>query len=117
MKLTRSLKVGVAAAGFVAALASAGFAGAWAGKYMTEDTKGNPFAITLSADGTAAGEKLGHALNGTWADDGDAAVITWTTGWTTKISKDGDRYKKSAYRPGAAIADGPVATTDVEKVE
>ncbi|MEZ5826913.1 MAG: hypothetical protein R3D01_00355 [Hyphomicrobiales bacterium] len=118
MTRIKSAKICIAAIGIAAALTSSpSFAGAWAGKYMTEDTKGNPFAITLADDGTAAGEKLGHELNGTWAAEGGAAVITWSTGWTTKISKDGDGYKKSAYRPGAAIEDGPTHTTEVDKIE
>ncbi len=108
---------GVAGAGFVVLLASASFAGEWTGKYLTEDTKGNPFAITLAGDGTAAGTKHGKTLSGTWADEGDAAVISWSTGWTTKISKDGGCCKKSAYRPGAAIDGSPTNTADVEKVE
>jgi len=105
-------------AGIVTVLTiGASFAGEWAGKYMTEDTKGNAFAITLTDDGTAAGTKAGHDLSGTWANEGDAAVIKWTTGWTTKISKDGDSYKKTAYRAGAAMEDGPTHTTSVEKIE
>jgi hypothetical protein len=105
------------AACLVALLATtASFAGEWAGKYMTEDTKGNAFAITLSDDGAAAGSKDGHSLSGTWEEEGDAAVITWTTGWTTKISKVGDGYKKTAYRPGAAM-DDTTGSTAVEKVE
>lgn len=95
---------------------TASFAGEWPGKYMTEDTKGNAFAITLSDDGAATGSKEGHTLTGTWTEDGDAAVIKWTTGWTTKISKDGDGYKKTAFRPDAAM-DGTTGSTGVEKVE
>lgn len=105
------------AACFVAVLTStASFAGEWAGKYMTEDTKGNAFAITLSDDGAATGSKEGHTLTGKWTEEDDAAVIKWTTGWTTKISKDGDGYKKTAFRPGASMDDGSTAT-GVEKVE
>jgi hypothetical protein len=106
------------AAGVIAVLTSGVvFAGAWAGKYMTEDTKGNAFSITLAGDGTAAGAKHGEVLSGTWTDDGDAAVINWSSGWTTKISKDGDRYQKTAYRPGAAVQDSPAHSTAVEKIE
>ncbi len=43
------------------------------------------------------------SLRGRGQDDGEAAVIKWETGWTTKLSKDGDRYKKTAYRPGASM--------------
>ena len=117
MKLIKSLKICLAA-GIVAVLTSgAAFAGEWTGKYMTEDTKGNPFSISLADNGTAAGTKHGTALSGTWTDEGDAAVIKWSTGWTTKISKDGDHYKKAAYRAGAPMKDGPTHTTGVEKIE
>lgn len=117
MTLARSLKVGVAGACFAVLLATAGFAGEWAGKYLTKDGKGNAFTITLAADGTAAGAKHGETLNGTWANEGDAAVISWTTGWTTKISKDGGCCQKSAYRPGAALDGSPTNTANIEKVE
>ena len=117
MKDFKSIKLCVAA-GLVAVLtSSACFAGDWIGKYMTEDTKGNPFSITLTGNSTAAGEKQGHALSGTWQDDGEAAVITWDTGWTTKLSKDGDHYKKTAYRVGASMQDGPTHATGAEKIE
>ncbi|ODR94268.1 hypothetical protein AUC69_03770 [Methyloceanibacter superfactus] len=103
MKAVELIRVSFAACLIAVLTSSASFAGDWAGKYMTADTKGNAFSITLSADGTAAGEKQGHVLKGTWEDGGEAAVIKWETGWTTKLSKDGDRYKKTAYRPGASM--------------
>jgi hypothetical protein len=34
------------------------------------------------------------------------AVITWTTGWTTKIIKEGDHYIKTVYKKGVPL-DGP----------
>ena len=37
-------------------------------------------------------------MNGTWKEEDDAAVISWTTGWKTKIIKQGDHYKKTAYK-------------------
>jgi hypothetical protein len=30
-------------------------------------------------------------------------VIRWRTGWTTKITKEGDQYKKTVYRKGQAL--------------
>ena len=116
MKAIESMRLWFVACIVAVLTSSAGFAGDWTGKYMTEDTKGNPFSITLTGDGSAAGEKQGHVLGGTWEDEGEAAVIKWNTGWTTKLSKDGDHYKKTAYRPGASMQD----TTDgigAEKVE
>jgi hypothetical protein len=116
-----SLKVFLVAgliAGLIAVLTgSAGFAGDWTGNYVTEDTKGNAFRIMLSGDGKAAGEKQGHVLSGTWTNEGDAAVINWDSGWTTMLSKDGDRYEKSAYRAGASTQDHPTHTTGAEKTD
>ncbi len=111
-----SIRVFIAAA-LVAVLSGSAFAGDWAGKYVTEDTKGNEMRITLGGDGAAAGLKHGKNLNGTWTDEEGAAVIEWSTGWTTKLSKDGDTYIKSAYRPGTQIEDGPTHKGPAEKVE
>ncbi len=113
----KSIKVWVVAGLLATLTGSASFAGDWAGKYRTEDTKGNAFNITLSGDGTAAGEKQGHVLNGAWTEEADAAVIKWDTGWTTELSKDGDHYKKTAYRAGTAMQESPTHATRAEKIE
>jgi len=106
-------------AAMLTALAGVGVSHAadWAGTYMTEDTKGNAFKIALFADATARGEKGGHVLEGSWSADGPSAVIKWTTGWTTKLSLDGDNYTKTAYRPGAPTTGEGGKTTPAEKVE
>jgi len=92
------------------------FAGELAGTYKTEDTKGNAFTITLSEDGTAAGEKHGAMLNGTWEDVDGTAVISWTTGWTTMLAKDGNTYRKTVYRAGASLEGKPTSTTGAAKL-
>jgi hypothetical protein len=94
-----------------------GYADEWAGTFLTEDTKGNAFTITLDADGTARGEKEGHVLNGSWSVDGASAVIKWTTGWTTKLSAKGNGYDKSAFRPGAPIEDEGAKVIAAKKVD
>lgn len=96
---------------------SAGFASDWPGTYATEDTKGNAFTITLGTDGMARGEKEGHVLEGSWSVDGASALIKWTTGWTTKLSTDGDSYTKTAYRPGSPVTDEGGNATPAKKVE
>ena len=48
-----------------------------------------------------------------WKEEGSAAVITWDSGWVTKITKDGDSYKKSAEKDGKPVGSPSV----VEKVE
>jgi hypothetical protein len=100
---------------FAVALASAvAFAASpFEGKWKVQDTKGNPFEITLSEDGSAKGSRSGEGLSGTWKAEGDSAVITWESGWTTKITKQGDQFKKTAFDKGKA--EGPA--TDAKKVE
>lgn len=70
------------------------------GTYTTEDTQGQPMAITLADDGSATGDRGGEALTGSWKVDGDAVTITWSDEWSTKIAKDGDKYTKTAYKDG-----------------
>ena len=69
--------------------------------------------ITLMDDGKAAGSREGEDLTGTWKEEGDTAVIAWTTHWTTKLTKDGDKYSKTAFKDGSMDGDAVSA----EKVE
>ena len=89
-----------AATAFVA-LAASPFEGTWSVK----DTDGKAFDITLGADGKATSTHP-KEMTGTWAEEGGAAVVKWNSGWTTKIVKDGDTYKKEAFK-----ADGSPAST------
>jgi hypothetical protein len=82
----------------LSAFAASQFEGAW----LTQDTKGNPFKITLSADGKATGDRADEGLSGTWKQEGDSAVINWDTGWVTKIVKQGERFQKQAFEKGAS---------------
>ena len=54
-------------------------------------------------------------MTGTWKEEGSAAVITWDTGWTTKISKDGDKFTKTAFKKGEAGK--PANSSAAEKVK
>ena len=85
----------------------------WVGKYKTSDTTGNPMEISLMDNGSAAGSREDETLTGSWKDEGDTAVITWSTDWTTKLTKDGDKYSKTAFKDGAMDGDAVAA----EKVE
>lgn len=78
----------------IAAFAGSEFEGTWAVK----STDGKPFEITLSADGNATATM--ENMEGTWKEEGGNAVISWNTGWTTKIAKEGDHYVKSAFKKG-----------------
>src|SRR5262249_8097493 len=88
-----------------ASLAASDFVGRW----KVKDIAGQPFEITLSSDGAAKATR-GEGMIGTWKEEGKTAVITWNTGWTTKITKENDHYKKTAYRKGQSL-DGPPANS------
>ena len=107
----------VAAAGLTLMSIGVSLAGDWAGKYLTEDSKGHAFTIALSGDGKATGEKHGTVLEGTWSADGGAAVIKWTTGWITKLSQDGDGYMTTAFRPETAMTEQPTSADAAKKVD
>ena len=85
------------------------------GTWKVKDTSGTPFEITLSNDGSASANRSGEGLKGTWKEEGAAAVITWSEGWTTKIAKEGDVYKKTAYEKDPSAA--PTNSSDAEKVK
>jgi hypothetical protein len=88
-----------------ASLAASDFVGRW----KVKDTAGQSFEITLSSDGAAKATR-GEGMVGTWKEEGKTAVITWNTGWTTKITKENDHYKKTAYHKGQSL-DGPPANS------
>lgn len=104
-----------AALAFAIVLTSAaGFAAeGFVGKYKTTDTEGKTFTIWLSDDGVAKGDRANEGLAGMWKEEGSSAVITWDSGWVTKITKDGDKYTKTAEKDGKAVG----SPSDVEKVE
>jgi hypothetical protein len=81
-----------------------------------KDTAGQPFEITLSGGGAAKASR-GEGMVGTWKEEGKTAVITWNTGWTTKIAKEGDQYKKTAYGKGQPLDGPPANSTDAQKVK
>ena len=78
---------------------------AFVGKYTTTDTQGKEMTITLDDDGSASGSRAEESLDGSWKQEGDTAVITWSDNWTTKIAKSGDTYTKTAYKDGAQDGD------------
>jgi hypothetical protein len=86
---------------------------AFAGKYETTDTQGQPMTITLSEDGAASGTRAEEALTGSWKEEGGGVMITWSDDWATKIAKDGDKYTKTAYKGGTADGE-PVPAKKVE---
>jgi len=87
------------------------------GTWKVSDTAGKPFEIVLAAGGAATANREGEGMTGTWKSDGSAAVITWNTGWTTKIAKSGEKYMKSAFKKGASTDGEPANTSPAEKVK
>jgi hypothetical protein len=113
----RTLTTVVLAAAAVALTSLASFAASqFEGKWKVTDSGGKPFEVTLASDGSAKADR-GEGMSGTWKEDSGAAVITWDTGWTTKISKDGDKYTKSAFKKGEATDGKPANTSAAEKVK
>ena len=105
-KITATL----AAVAFAAALSAGAFAASeFEGKWQVKDTKGKPFEITLSQDGTAKGSRTAEGLNGTWKAVGDAVLITWDSEWTTKITKKGNAFEKTALRNGKPVGQPTLA--------
>jgi hypothetical protein len=94
-----------------ATFAASQFEGVW----KVQDTSGKPFQITLSADGSAKADRAGEGMTGTWNEEGGAAVIKWDSGWTTKITKEGNKFKKTAYDKGKPLDGQPTNSSDAEK--
>ena len=99
-------------AGSTAGVGATEFQGVW----KVADSDGKPFQITLSADGSAKADRAGEGMTGTWKEEGGAAVIKWDTGWTTKITKEGDKYKKTAFDKNTPTTGAPTNGSDAEKV-
>ena len=113
LKLFRAVALAVA----IATMSVTAFAASeWEGVWKVKDTAGQPFEITLAADGKATAS-LHEAMTGTWKAEGPSAVITWKTGWTTKISKAGAGYKKTGYRAGAPLDGAPSNSSDAVKAK
>jgi hypothetical protein len=95
-----------------ASFAASEFEGTW----TVKDTAGKPFEITLSQNAAAKANR-GEGMSGTWKEEDKAAVIEWNTGWVTKIAKEGNRYKKTAYRKGQSMNSAPANSSDAEKMK
>src|SRR6476620_5269201 len=100
----------LAAVGFAVSISTGAFAASeFEGKWQVKDTKGKPFEITLSQDGTAKGNRTEEGLKGTWKAVGDAVLITWDAEWTTKIMKKGNTFEKTALRNGKPVGQPTLA--------
>ena len=90
-------------------------AGEYDGSWLLYDTHGKGFEATLNADGSASGTHGKDMKYGNWKEVDGAAVVTWKTGWTTRISKEGDKYIKTSYKPGTTVGDAPTDSSEAKK--
>ena len=94
----------LAAVAFAASISAAAFAASeFEGKWQVKDTKGKPFEIILSQDGTAKGNRTEEGLNGTWKAVGNTVLINWDSEWTAKITKKGNTFEKAALQNGNPV--------------
>ena len=106
-----------AAAGWLFGMTSLSALGAsiFEGVWQVEDTAGKPFEITLSSGGAAKATR-GRGMTGTWKEEDHAAVITWNTGWTTKITERGDLFRKTSYGKGRSPNGKPTNSSVAQKL-
>jgi len=113
-KIGKTMIAVLAGAAALAATAVTSFAASeFEGTWKVKDTKGTPFEIVLAPNGTATAKRDGEDMSGTWRDENGVAVIRWSQGWTTKIAKAGDSYKKRAYE--GDTSGQPTNTSDALK--
>jgi hypothetical protein len=93
-----------------ASFAASEFEGVW----TVKDTSGGAFDIALAADGKASATHP-KGMKGTWKEEGGSAVITWDSGWTTKITKEGDHFVKTSFKKGAPLDGKPTNSSDATK--
>jgi hypothetical protein len=108
--LTATIAIAMTA---VASFAASEFEGLW----NVSDTAGKAFQIKLASDGSATANRASEGMTGTWKEEGSAAVITWNTGWTTKITKEGSKYTKSAFKKGEPMDGKPANSSVAEKAK
>jgi len=100
---------------FFLAISSVAMAGEYDGTWLLYDTHGEGFEASLNTDGSASGTHGKDMKYGSWKEVDGAAVVTWKTGWTTRISKEGDKYIKTSYKPGTTVGDVPTDSSEAKK--
>ena len=86
-----------------------------AGEDAARPRQGWPDSPSRSRYRAAGQRRRAVAGGGTWKEEGNTTVIMWNTGWTTKIAKEGDQYKKTAYGKGLPLDGPPTNSTDAQK--
>jgi hypothetical protein len=106
-----ALSIGASVA---ASTADSEFVGTW----KVSDSEGKPMEIVLAGDGTAKGTRENEGLTGKWKAGKRSAVISWDSGWTTKIvKKDENKFRKHAYAKGMEPKGKPTNSSAAEKVQ
>lgn len=90
-------------------------AGEYEGSWILDDSQGDPFEATLHEGGVASGIHGTRIKKGTWKEENGAAVIHWSTGWTTRIEKKDGKYAKEAFKPGTSLTDAPTNSSEAKR--
>jgi hypothetical protein len=115
MKITLGRFVYIVSIAMFLSFSVAVIAGEYEGSWLLYDTHGNGVEATFSADGAASGTHGDAMKHGAWKEVDGAVVITWKTGWATRIAKEGGKYVKTSYKPGATVGDVPTDTSEAKK--
>lgn len=102
--------------GALLGMSTISFAGEFDGTWLLSDTHGGPYQATLSLDGKASGTHGDAMKHGTWKETNGEILIEWTTGWKTRIAKDGDGYVKTSFKPGTTLSDTPADISEAKKL-
>jgi hypothetical protein len=91
------------------------YANEFMGSWILADTNGEPFEILLEESGSASGTHGKDMKYGSWEEKDGKAFIYWNTGWVTIINKEGDQYKKNAFKPGESLTGKPSNTSSAKR--
>lgn len=91
------------------------FIGNW-GIGMPDPPGGQPFVMTLNADGTASKSHIPSAI-GNWNVVSGEARVVWSDGWRDIIRVEGDDFRKIAFAPGSGFEDQADNTATAKKLK
>ncbi|MFO1435799.1 MAG: hypothetical protein U1F34_05365 [Gammaproteobacteria bacterium] len=104
--------------GILLGISGVALANEWEGVWVVTDSGGKPFKITLSKDGLATGRKIGkEGLKGTWKEQDGAVEIHWDSGWTTRMEMQGNKCRKTAFKPDASLSGPPTNMSGCAKTK
>lgn len=84
----------------------------YTGLWSAFDGQGNPYYFSIAPDRTAKtlfSSNFSDVEVGVWREDGNRALMTYTSGWLDVLERnpDGNGMLKVAYEPGVSIANEP----------